>query len=329
MVRRFPRVSIGLPVYNGAEFIGTAIDSLLRQTFRDFELIISDNHSEDETDDICRGYAARDPRVSYERQPMNRGAAWNFNRVFERARGEYFKWAAHDDLYDETFLSKCVEILEKNPQVVWCHCRSDHIDSLGHPLRGPGRGEVSYSAHFSENAISSTREATEPAKRFQAVLLGPNGTLDVFGLVRREVCAATMRFLPYYGAEKVLVGEFALRGRYQEIPETLFHFRVHADASGCLGSAREQIRFINPKARTWLTFPRLQLLAGHIRAVWRARLSWKQRLQCFGALAAYLFQISKWKSVLVRAIRGQGTGGAYAGNETEQVGMTDHLHDVS
>src|SRR5262245_57216615 len=93
-----PRVSIGLPVYNGAKYLAEAIDSLLEQTFSDFELIISDNGSTDATPAICEEYAAKDGRIRFLRQEINRGLAWNWNCVLEESRGAYFKWAACDDL---------------------------------------------------------------------------------------------------------------------------------------------------------------------------------------------------------------------------------------
>src|SRR3954464_8358144 len=89
-----PRVSVGLPVYNGEHFVARAIDSILNQTFRDLELIITDNGSSDRTEQICREYAARDPRVQYHRSETNRGIVTNFNCPVEMARGEYFHWQA-------------------------------------------------------------------------------------------------------------------------------------------------------------------------------------------------------------------------------------------
>ena len=92
-----PLVSIGLPVYNGDRYLAEALDSILAQSFADFELIISDNASTDGTQDICETYARRDERIVYSRLPENLGAAPNYNRLVEMARGELFKWAAHDD----------------------------------------------------------------------------------------------------------------------------------------------------------------------------------------------------------------------------------------
>ena len=93
-----PRVSIGLPVYNGQEFLEETLHSILNQTFNDFELIICDNASTDRTAEICRSFAKRDRRIRYYRNEINLGAAKNFNGVFFLARGEYLKWSDNDDL---------------------------------------------------------------------------------------------------------------------------------------------------------------------------------------------------------------------------------------
>ena len=110
-----PRVTLGVPVFNGGPFLPETLDSLLNQTFSDLEVVISDNASTDRTEEICRAYAARDPRVRYYRNDVNRGAAWNHNRVFELARGEFFKWSAADDLCAPEFLTLCVAALDRDP----------------------------------------------------------------------------------------------------------------------------------------------------------------------------------------------------------------------
>lgn len=94
---RLPTLSVGVPVYNGESTVRNALDSLLAQTFTDFEIIISDNASTDSTPEICREYAAKDARIRYIRQPHNLGAAKNFDFLVREARGEFFMWAAHDD----------------------------------------------------------------------------------------------------------------------------------------------------------------------------------------------------------------------------------------
>jgi len=99
-----PAVSIGMPVYNGEKYIREALDSLLEQTFEDFELIISDNHSTDDTPNICKQYAARDFRIKYVRQDENIGALANFKFVLANSRAKYFMWAAFDDKWSSNWI---------------------------------------------------------------------------------------------------------------------------------------------------------------------------------------------------------------------------------
>jgi glycosyltransferase involved in cell wall biosynthesis len=135
-VSNAPVVSIGLPVYNGARFLAASLDSLLAQTFVDFELVISDNASTDETEEICRAYSAGDPRIRYLRQETNRGAAWNYNSLVGAAAGRYFKWATHDDVHAPTYVERCLEALrEGGDRVALAYPRTRIIDEHGEFLR--------------------------------------------------------------------------------------------------------------------------------------------------------------------------------------------------
>jgi len=109
-----PRVSIGLPVFNGERLVRRALDSLLTQTYQNFELIISDNNSSDATFQICSFYAARDARIRLIKQPVNIGASRNFGCVLSASSCEYFMWAAHDDIWSATFIEKCVSFLDQS-----------------------------------------------------------------------------------------------------------------------------------------------------------------------------------------------------------------------
>src|SRR6516164_10769129 len=128
---RAPKLSVGLPVYNGENYLAEAIEALLGQSYEDFELIISDNASTDGTADICRRYEKQDSRIRYIRQPLNIGLAPNHNFVFRQARGELFKWASHDDLYARDLLKRCVDALDEFPHVVLAHSWTALIDDLG------------------------------------------------------------------------------------------------------------------------------------------------------------------------------------------------------
>ena len=113
-----PKVSIGMPIFNGASTLKAAIDALLAQSFRDFELIISDNASTDATEALCRRYAAGDARIRYVRQSDNIGAANNFAFVLEQARGAWFMWAACDDVRSPDFIEVNLAFLEAHPEFV-------------------------------------------------------------------------------------------------------------------------------------------------------------------------------------------------------------------
>jgi glycosyltransferase involved in cell wall biosynthesis len=299
-----PPVSIGLPVFNGARFISEALDSLLAQTYSDFELIISDNASTDATRSICEEYAARDERVRYVRHEVNRGLAWNWNHAFELSRGIYFKWAACDDLYHPTFLARCLEILKENPDVAWCHTLGRHIDSKGMPLVDQDAEDISHVHAVDGRKKSWCRTSDRLSRRFKAVLLGQSG-LDCYGVIRSEILRKTALFLPCFGAEKVFTAELALRGRYYEVPEVLYFARLHEEAAGNLQSRAQQRRLMNPFKTRWHS-DRLSLLCWYFAAVKRAGLSPGNRLRCYLAIGRYLMQVRKWKSVLKKAITGAG-----------------------
>jgi hypothetical protein len=309
MIEKVPRVSIGLPVYNGEEYLAEAIESHLAQTFTDFELIISDNASTDGTQGICESFVARDPRVRYERAAQNCGASANFNRAFELARGEYFKWAAHDDICAADFLARSVAVLDSEPDVAWCFSRSQIIDKRGQPVPTPTRSMLDASSK--RHPAIASRDASRPQDRFLGVLLGLNWCLDLYGLTRTAVLRKTRLMRPVYGIEKVLIAELSLLGRYEEIDEPLMQVRVHANASGALASLAEQQAFYNPQGVRRFDFPRLRLLWGYVTATVRAPLSISERLGCALAVGRYIMQVRKWKRVLTSTYRRKGTG---AGN---------------
>ena len=106
-----PLVSIGLPVFNGEDFLENALDSILSQTYRNIEVIVCDNASTDRTESIIASYAQNDERIKYSRHDENLGAALNYNSTFELSKGKYFKWAAHDDVMHENYIEQCVNCL--------------------------------------------------------------------------------------------------------------------------------------------------------------------------------------------------------------------------
>jgi len=256
-------LSIGVPVYNGERYVAEALDCLLSQTFKDLEVIVSDNASTDATADIVRSYAERDPRVKYYRNPTNIGAQPNYNRTFERAAGKYFKWHACDDLCAPTYLEKCVAALESDPSAVLCQSRTILIDGAGAALIFDPKLKIFMNRkrtvridgpdqHFADSA--------DPITRFRDALLGAVSCQYVMALMRTDVARKTGLLASYYASDRAFLIEMAVRGRFLEVPEPLFFNRVHERNSRMLISAKD--KEIWSGASTW--FGPLDFLKGYI-----------------------------------------------------------------
>ena len=170
-----PTVSVALPVYNGEQFVAAAIESVLMQTFRDFELIITDNASADSTGKICRALAERDSRIRYHRLRCNIGAIMNFQRAYHLCQGKYVHWQAHDDLLEPQFLERCVAALEADPTAVLAYPQSRYIASDGSPLR--------------DYTVKLATDSHRPAERFGAIACAAHkhtSNHEIFGLMRKS-----------------------------------------------------------------------------------------------------------------------------------------------
>jgi glycosyltransferase involved in cell wall biosynthesis len=128
-----PRVSMVLPVHNGAEYLEAAIDSVLAQSFADFELICVDDASSDASPALLAAAAARDPRLHLIRLDQNVGLPAALNRGFRAARGEYFSWTSDDNLLRPHMLEKLVAALDANPDCGVAHSHFTVIDPAGTP----------------------------------------------------------------------------------------------------------------------------------------------------------------------------------------------------
>ena len=130
-----PLVTVGLPVRNGSKFIAQAVESVLHQTYRNLELVISDNASSDNTGDIVQSYARRDSRVRYYRLDHDVGMAANFNRLVGLASGEYFKWICHDDYISTEFIAACITPLLETPRAITVIPSVAVVDAFGRGIR--------------------------------------------------------------------------------------------------------------------------------------------------------------------------------------------------
>ncbi len=279
-----PLVSIGLPVYNGEQFLREALDSLLVQTFENFELIISDNSSTDGTEKICREYANKDRRIRYYRNEENVGAARNFNRVFELSTGKYFKWAAYDDICAPSFIAECVEVLERENSVVLCYPKTKLIDKDGNYVG------VSYRSLGNTNAL-------EPQKRFHEILIHAVWCFEVFGLMRGDVLKKTSLIGKYFGSDKVLLSELSLFGQFQEINKELFFRRCHPEQATNM-TVDDKAVWIDPYSRRIIPF-QLEALISYFCATEKAPLNLRQKLDCYLSVVKLVLKLEKWKKLLL------------------------------
>jgi glycosyltransferase involved in cell wall biosynthesis len=282
-----PRIALGLPVYNGERFLREAIDSILCQTYTDFELIICDNASTDRTPAICLEYQSRDSRVRYVRNDTNIGPAANFNRTFHLAHGEYFKWVAADDVCEPDFLRVCVAALDADPGAAMAFTGTRIIDD-----RGDTVGHDTY--------VLSTDSST-PQARFRALLLANHrrhGAFEAFGLYRASMLGDTPLFECYCRGDSVLFARVALRGRFIRLGRELFLNRDHRGRSERVKPSRIACgsffaRWLGsgptPPAEWWdaskrgrVVFPEWNLAWKYLRSIGAAPLTLRQRTACYG-----------------------------------------------
>jgi len=205
------KVSIGMPVYNGEKYLSNALGSLLKQDFKDFELIISDNASMDDTQRICLDYSERDKRIRYYRSEINKGSIWNFNQTFMLSQGKYFMWASCHDAWEPGYISGCVEILEQESAVVLCYSLADCIDADGNSLNLILRGPDS--------------RGLDRVSRCHVILWGMQYAYPIYGLMRAEALKKTKLFSEIAGSDNILLFELSLLGEFAQITERLVHIR--------------------------------------------------------------------------------------------------------
>ena len=269
-----PKISIASPVYNGERYLELALDSVLSQTFSDFELIITDNASTDRTEEICRRYAAGDRRIRYIRNERNLGVVANFNLGFELARGEYFRWHCYDDLMAPRCLEQCLEPMEADPSLAVCQALTDLIDENGRRLE----------MFETERELDSP----EPHARFWS-MLWTRCFPPIFGLMRSELVAKTKLFPHYVGADRYFLAELLLLGGLRYVRECLFSIRVHPGAYRLQGTTPEVRRqWYTPGGRRLPAFMQMPVSCwAFATTACRARVSWSQKVRCLGHVGSW------------------------------------------
>lgn len=277
---RPPRVSFGLAVWNGEATIRRCLDSLLAQDFTDFEVVVSDNASTDETSQILEEYAARDPRIRVSRNRENIGQIENVNLVFRQSRGEYFRWIGDGDWLEPHFASRCVEALDADPGaiLVTSYFRIHQDD-----------GTSRYEEYRGERL-----ESERPERRFARILwfyhAGDAKYDPVYGMMRRDALERTHLVWMMDWGDRMMAAELSLLGRFQHLPECLAHRTK--DSGPKPSSYEELLRRYHPTRYQELPAPPRRIFKGMLSIIRAAPLTLRQRLRCQWAAFKLLLRMA-------------------------------------
>jgi glycosyltransferase involved in cell wall biosynthesis len=245
-----PLVSIGIPVYNGMPYLREAVESVLGQSYKNLELIISDNASTDSTEVFCRDAALRDNRIRYIRNDENRGASFNFNQVLSVARAEYFKWLAADDMIAHDFIERSLHHLRSDSSAVIAIPHVRFLDGQGQML-GVGHDFISFEPRRIAELRANFRQV------MTAVLRDGRGAIPiVFALGIRKAFVRAGGIRAHYAADCVFAGALALQGTFVLASETWTDIRRHARSSSTWPAGGDipkiQQQFYNPVVKSSL-----------------------------------------------------------------------------
>lgn len=259
-----PKLSVGMPVYNGEKYIEKSIISILDQSFGDFELIISDNASNDGTEEICRSYIEKDKRIKYYRNKENIGAARNYNLLVKYSNTDFFRWQNSDDLITKDLHGACYESLIKNSDAVLCYGKTKVIDANG-----------TFMSNYDDNLnlISDI-----PSERFIQFLENVGLSNVIYGLMRKKAMLKTTLFGLYNAADVNFMGELCLYGKFIEIPKYMFYRRMHEGASSWDRKNNEiQKAFWDPNIDDKFFLPIIQKYKSYILSLLTSPISLKDK----------------------------------------------------
>lgn len=279
-----PPVAIGLPVYNGARYLGQTLADLLGQSFGDFELIVCDNASTDETEAIVREAATHDRRIRYFRHARNLGALPNANFAFAQARSPRYVLASHDDRRHPAFLERLNEALDARPDAVLAYPGTTLIDEHDAPMAFDAARARYVDAAGRAYAYDRTLDRAlgpDPAARFRAVLHASDINGAIHGLFRADAFARIGHF-GIQGSDRLVLARAALAGFWAFVDAPLFGYRIHAGSTVHLPRAawiERETGSAGGAGRGHL----LGTLGRYLRAPWQERVPLAVRLRASGA----------------------------------------------
>jgi glycosyltransferase involved in cell wall biosynthesis len=216
-------VGIGMTLHNRATWLREAIDSLLAQSYGNFNLVLLDDGSTDETEAIARSYEKADRRVKYIRFPERRGMVSAWQTTFERASAHgarYFAWASDHDKWHPRWLETLLQVLESSPSVMLAYPLTQRIDPLGEPLSKPAR-------QFETFGISDRSARWALLNGSDAVAAGDM----VYGLMRTDAVRDAGIFRAVLSPDRLLIAELTLQGEIRQVPELLWYRRQFSEGS--------------------------------------------------------------------------------------------------
>lgn len=271
-----PKVSIGMPVYNGAEFLSSSIESILNQTFSDFELIISDNASTDATEEICRNFARHDNRIRYFRNEENIGASDNYNAVYFHASTPYFKWTSCSDLCHPQFIEKCVDVLDEYPDVVLCYPEIKMFNET-----------IEDAELFEDDLHLMMDSACERYAEFNS-----RATLNnvMNGVLRTSSLRNTAMIKPFFSSDTALMAELVMRGKFYQVKDTYYYRRMDEKTATALKDDKDVLKHYFPDMNKLMLFQNWKLYYEHFSAIRRAPVSGKEK-QC---IRRVFYRMLRW-----------------------------------
>lgn len=278
-----PFASIGVPVFNGERHLAHTLTALLDQAYPNFEVVVSDNASTDDTRAICEDFARRDARLRYIRQPVNIGAPRNWNAVALEARGQYFKWSSASDLVPPHALARCVEVLQSDPAAVLCYGKTQLIDEHERPLDDDDDSDID---------VSDDR----PSARFARVCTGFRRNNAQCGVFRTETLKRTRLDRLYPSGDMSLMEELALYGKFRLVPEVLLLRRGSRDNFTAMLSPLERQRVYDPGATRPLRLIRARRHWDNMVSIWRAPIPICEKLRAYD----YALRLTWWDRTELR-----------------------------
>ncbi len=280
-----PLVTLGMPVFNEAEFLAESLENLLSQTYSSLEIIIADNGSTDATQEICLAYAKKDPRITYVRHPKNIGQNASFNYVPRSASGTYFAWVSGHDILDATFVEDCVKALEADSSAVLAYPRTVNMLADG--------------THTREKVRRFDIRTMSAQQRFREVMWRVDCNY-VYGLWRLLPMLDSKLFQLFPAADRVFLSEMAIKGTFQPV-DTFKYYRLNrVGVQPELEKRHRLMRYIYPHK----TFTDAELssnefyrptLRGFYRTVQDAGFPWPLRMRLYlsvwlcGVMKSHLF----------------------------------------